>query len=183
MERANDSATVRKSDRKRRGYCIGKKHSLEEPALLDLSHNRIEHDGAVGLAGNTAWSELEKLDLQHNLFDDESSVALGRNSSWKKLEKVLVVEGNSGVSSPRKLLFALNSKISNEFDRELEKIKESDTELLINEKEAQFKIELKQYLTDYLREEFGATTLSYSGIPDINEELHAVWSPNLEVLN
>lgn len=66
---------------------------------------------------------------------------------------------------------------------ELEKIKESDTELLINEKEAQFKIELKQYLTDYLREEFGATTLSYSGIPDINEELHAVWSPNLEVLN
>lgn len=35
----------------------------------------------------------------------------------KKPEKSLVLEGNSGVSSTRKLLFALNSKISNEFDR------------------------------------------------------------------
>ena len=48
---------------------------------LDLSYNRIERDGATGLARNTAWSELEKLDLQHNLLDDESTFALGRNSS------------------------------------------------------------------------------------------------------
>ena len=174
---------------------LGKNTHWKNLPLLDLSYNRIGRDGAIGLAGNTAWSELKELHLQHNLLDDESSFALVRNSSWGKLERLLVLDGNPGITFTRKLLFALNSKISNEFSKELEEVKENHTELLINEKEAQFKGKLKQYLTDCkderreqllrywdLSEGFGTTTWGYNGIPDINEELYVVWSPNLEVL-
>jgi hypothetical protein len=116
-------------------------------SVLDLSHNKIGDKGAIGLALNSSWKELTELDLQSNLIDDESSIfALGRNSAWKRLEKLLV-NGNSGVTPTRKLLFSLNSKISNEFNKELEERKGKDIKALIDEKEAQFKAELEKILS------------------------------------
>ena len=173
---------------------LGKNTHWKNLRLLDLSHNRIGRDGAIGLAGNTAWSELKELHLQHNMFDDESSFALVRNSSWGKLEKLLL-EGNR-IRSARELVFDLNSQISHEFSKELEEIKENDTEHFINEKEAQFKKYFEQILTDCRderkeellkiwdnREKFGKINISASGIQDFNEAGHLIWSPTLEVLN
>ena len=176
---------------------LGKNTVWKNLRLLDLSDNRIEREGAIGLAGNTSWSELKELHLQHNLLDDESSFALGRNSSWGNSEKLLVLEGNPKVSSARQLIFALNAKISNEFNCEPEESQEKDlVEILINEKEAQFKKYFEQILTDCRderkeellkfwndREKFGAASMYQNGFQNLNEYAHLSWSLILEIFN
>ena len=174
---------------------LGKNTSWKNLRVLDLSYNRIEHDGAIGLAENSTWSELTELDLQYNLLDDESAFALGRNSAWKRLEKGLIVKGNLGVRPTKKLLFSINSKVSNEFYQELEESKGKDLETLINEKEMQFKSYYEQLLTNVrderidelkrvwdIREKFGTASFEDNGIQDRNKESHFLWAPKLESL-
>jgi hypothetical protein len=59
----------------------------------------------------------------------------------------LLVNENSGVTPTRKRLFSLNSKISNEFNKELEERKGKDIKALIDEKEERFKAELEEILS------------------------------------
>ena len=127
---------------------LGKNELWKNLRLFDLSHNQIERAGAMGLAKNNTWSELVEIDLQYNQLDDESTFALGGNSSWRTLERLLIVKGNPGVSSVRRLMLDLNSRASNEFKRELEDSKEKAFEILIDEKEKQFKAGLEQLLAD-----------------------------------
>lgn len=174
---------------------LGRNKTWRNLRILDLSYNQIEHDGAVGLAENSTWSELTELDLQYNLIDDESAFALGRNSAWKRLERRMVVKGNTGVNPTRKLLFAINSKVSTEFNQELEESKETDIETLISAKEAQFKGYYEQLLTGCrderreelariwdAREKFGTISFDDNGIQDRDKESHLMWTPRLECL-